>query len=322
MVVLAVVVGALIFWWISTSRSEPEEGGVVFRGFSKDSTATVAFAGQFPAEDADPLVRPLAIDGDGERLYVADGDAGVVIAYSYDGAATDTITIDPAGGAAAFYPVDIAVLSDGRIAIVDASASRVIVVDPESAGEVASFTTADEVPLQPTAIDAADGLVAIADATTAAIRVFEEDGSFVRDIGTEMETPLTFVGGLALDDGLVYVSDSNAGRVLVLDIETGEVDTILEQRFELPRGLTPIRADELAIVEGFGGQVVLFGVESQTQTDVVGNERTEYYEEGGGLTTPEAVFWDSDGERLYVADPSVGRIKVYLVREPGTGAAE
>lgn len=310
---VAVVIGGALALWLLALSNRPLEEGIEFADFSADSTATVVFAGEFPPKERDALFRPLAIDGDGERIFVVESDPGQISVRAYDGALLSTFTVDPAPDAAGFFPIDVAVLDDGRLGLVDGAAPRVVIVDPDDPGDVELL---DEGPamLQPTAIEASAGLIAVADAGDATVRVYDERGGFEAILGGDLQPQLTFVGGMLLGDGVLWVSDSNAGRVIGLDVETGEMLASLQQRFDLPRGLAASLASRIAVVDTFERQVVLFDPLTQEIGDVVGDDRTERFDEGGELSAPESAFWDEAEDRLYVVDPAVGRVKVYGVR--------
>lgn len=310
---VAVVAGGALALWLLLLAGRPLEPGIEFADFSADSTATVVFAGEFPPAEHDPLGRPLAIDGDGERMFVAESDPGQISVREYDGALLATFTVAPAAGAAGFFPIDVAVLDDGRLGIVDSAGARVVFVDPDKPDEVETLQQGPAM-IQPTSIEASGGVIAVADAGDASVRLYNERGGFERKFGQDLQPRLTFVGGMYLADGIVWVSDSNAGRVVALDIKTGEMLTSLQRRFDLPRGLAPSLEARLAVVDTFARQVVLFDPVAQVVVDIVADEATERFDEGGELAAPESAFWDDAEDRLYVVDPAFGRVKVYGVR--------
>lgn len=310
---VVVAVGALALVLLALSN-RPLEEGVEFADFSADSTATVVFAGEFPPLEREPLGRPIAIDGDGERLYVLESDPGQVSVRGYDGALLATFTVEAAPGAAGFFPIDVEVLRDGRLGIVDGASPRVLLVDPDEPDRI-EFLDEGPALLQPTSIEADDEWIAVADAGDGTVRLFSWRGRYEGILGRDLRPPITFVGDTLLDGEVVWVSDSNAGRVIALDIRTGELVTSLQQRFDLPRGLDRALGGRLAVVDTFSRQVVLFDQEQQAAVDIVGDERTERFDEGGELGAPESCFWDDAEDRLYVVDPALGRVKVYGVRE-------
>ncbi len=311
---VAVVFGGALALWLLALSNRPLEEGIDYADFSADSTATVVFAGEFPPLERDPMFRPLAIDGDGERMFVVESNPGQISVRGYDGSLLETFTIPAAQDAPGFFPIDVAVLDDGRLGVVDAAAARVVIVDPD---DPETFELLDEGPamLQPTSIEASGGLIAVADAGDASVRVYDADGGFERVLGRDLQPQLTFVGGMLIDEAVIWIADSNAGRVIGLDPRTGEMITSLQQRFDLPRGIALSLGSRLSIVDTFAREVVLFDPVDQVIADIVANEDTERFDEGGQLDAPESAFWDATEDRLYVVDPGQGRVKVYGVRE-------
>jgi len=304
------VAAAAVLWFVL--RADRHPGQVKLARLSADSTATVGFAGMFPAEDAEGLANPLGIAWDGEALYVAESDAGRIAIFDSEGGVIGTIGIVPGEEATVSYPSAIAVIEDGRLAVVDNASSRVLVVGTAPAEKARVLLTLGgkkNAPSQPTSVAYADGEFFVFDAALAAIRVYDRDGVQTRIIADDLEPPLSFAAGIAITSGRLYVTDSNGGRAVAIDPQTGELDRVFEDRYALPRDIVPLRDDELAVVDTFEQAIFLTDGDGGRITAIDGNTVP-----GGVLASPRGAVWDSTHERLYVTDATLGRVMVYNVR--------
>lgn len=77
-------------------------------------------------------------------------------------------------------------------------------------------------------VAALDGRIYVLDGSVPAVRVYDDEGRHLMDIGAEGDGPGEFRRPDALlvaDDGRVFVRDSNQGRITVFDEEGGFIDT-------------------------------------------------------------------------------------------------
>lgn len=314
-IIVAASVG-LLAWYLMRLGADATQNGVPLIGFSAESTGTVAFAGQFPSIEAPPLGGPRGIDHGGGRLYIAMAEAGAIGVFTEDGANLETITIAPAGGSPVSYPIDVAVISAEKLVVVDTSGNRIVVVDPGNPAAASPLGARDEFSIgQPTAVEYFNGELYVADAADGMIKVFDSSGRPLRAIAAGLEPPITYVGDMHGASGTLWVSDSNAGRVLGLDPETGDIIRSIQMRFDLPRGIVSDAAGRIYIAEAFAGIVRVFDSDGTDMVDTVGDEPIEGFDRGATMTRPEALWWNATESRLYVSDPEQGRIKVYNIRE-------
>lgn len=289
-------------------------GRVRLAQLSEDSTATVGFAGMFPAEDEAALVNPIGIAWDGARLFVAESDAGVVRVFDAEGGQLGSITVPAAEDAPTAYPSVLAI-ADERLAVVDNAGNRVVVLGVESlddAGELFVIGAAGDAPIQPTAIAYAGGEYFVADAADATIKVYDEDGAYQRSLGAALTPQLGFVGALAVVGDRLCVADSNSGRMLVLDPETGEQSSIFSDRYALPRAIGRMGEDRLAVVDAFERAVFITTAEG-ARIDLIDAVTVP----DGALSSPRGIAWLGSDSRLYVTDGGSGRVMVYNVRTEG-----
>jgi len=295
---------------------EATQTGTNLVELSSESTATVGYAGAIPSYEESSLPRPLGLDGDDDYLYVALADAGAVGILEYDGTFEATLAVPVAQGATGSTPVDLTVLSDGRLAVVDTAGTRVLIIDPGAPNEpAASFKGGDGEGRisDPTAIDSFAGMVYVADAVDGSVKEYDESGGFIRAMTFQSPEP-TFIGGLCVSDSTLWVSDSNADRVLAVDLRTGRQTSELKEPLGLPRGIAVTEAGEIMVAETFGRKISVFNPEGTAVVDEFPDSGTENVGEMGLLQAPESVLWDEAAERLYVTDAIDGRIKVYNYR--------
>lgn len=307
-VVLVAVIAGGIWWYLSRPV-----GTVDLKKPAGDATATVSYAGQFPPEDRPALLNPLGIAIEGERLYIAESDAARISVFGLSGEEIGTITLPAAPGAPAAYPADVAVVNPELLAVVDTASQRVVLIasDPEaeSIPVIAGSADMKTAPVQPTAVTASDGEVYVADSATRDIKVYDSDGGFIRSIGRDLKPALTFVGGMCvLGDGL-YVTDSNAGRVLLLDPATGKQIAVFPDSRALPRGIAAGPDDGLLVVDTFSRTVDITSGDGVRVDLIDGQAAGE-----GTLGSPRDVAWDTGDNRAYVTDATSGLIKVYNIR--------
>lgn len=317
--VLGVVAVGAYVWRPSFSRSS--EGELV--SLSEDSTASVGYAGAFPADGSPLLPRPLGIDGDDDRLYVAFGDAAAIGVFDYEGARVGTVTVDPAPQMQTATPVDVAVLDDGRLAVVDTAASRVWLVDPDDAAadQETIGSAGKNAVSKPTAVDAAQGHVYIADAGSASVKEFTEDGGFVRELTFDAPVP-AFIGGLCASGSTLWVSDSNADRVVALDLETGRQKAVLPGPLSLPRGIAIGPEGEVMVAETFARRISAFDSQGTSLVMSFPDDRTETTGDQPRLRAPESLYWSQPESRLYVTDAVEGRIEVFNLRASDEGSGD
>lgn len=307
-IVLVAVVAGLVWWFLSRPV-----GKVELKKPAGDTTATVTYAGQFPPEGRPRLLNPLGIAIEDERLYVAESDAGQISVFGLSGEEIGAITVPVAAGAPAAYPVDVAVVNAEFLAVVDTASQRVVLLaaDPKATAEPTIVGVADKktAPIQPTAVTAADGEIFVADGAAHDIKVYDSDGVFLRSIGADLTPALTFVGGLCiLGDGL-YATDSNAGRVLVLDKNTGDQVVVFSDIRALPRGIAQGPDGGLLVVDTFSRKVDITSGDGVRADGIDGSISGD-----GSLGSPRDVAWSAAEARAYVTDATQGVISVYNIR--------
>jgi len=299
MLLTLLVVAAGVAAWILLEPTAPGRGRLA------------DLAGVFPAEDAPALANPLGIAWDGERLFVAESDAGTVRIFDAEGGDLGAIVLPATGDLPAAYPSVLA-LADSRLAIVDNAANRVIVVAAESADTAEVILTlgaGDDAPRQPTAVAYADGEFFVADAGDGTIGVYGDSGDHLRTLGAELEPALGFVGSIEVVDGQLFIADSNAGRVLVLDAATGEQVAVYGDRYALPRVIDSMDTTHFAVLDAFERAVYIVSP-GGVRLDAIDAESVPE----GPLSSPRGAVWVEGDARLYVTDGGLGRVVVYNVR--------
>lgn len=307
MLVVALVAAAAVWY----SLSLLPEGRVRLRDFSPDSTATVGFAGAFPAEGDPALANPLGIAWDGQTLYVAESDAGRISLFDSRGGALGTIGLVPAEGVAVSYPSSLALVDAERVVVVDNAGRRVIVVSAQPAEEaeiLLEVGSGADAAGQPTGVWYSDGEYYVFDASVSAIRVYDAQGGLDRTIAGDLQPAVAFSTSLYVQDGVLYLVDSNGGRVLAVDPVTGRQQMVFGDRYALPRAVTPVGVGT-AVVDTFD-RAVFFTSASGEGLDVISAATVP----DGPLSSPRGAVWLEDDRRLYVTDVGTGRVMVFNVR--------
>lgn len=302
-----IAIGALT---VFASLPEPLPEGVDLAGYPEGSTDDITYAGRFPAIDQPALKNPLGIDTDGERIYVAESEAGVVAVFTLDGGRLADIPVPAVEGRTDVYVLDVAVIDENRIAVIDSASSRVLLLSSDGPELIAVIGEDSTLPGQPTALAATSEELYVADGETGLVMVFSmEDGGLMRSLGEELAPPLTYPGGMFVGEDGLHVADSNAGRVLVLDTATGDLVRILPDRYALPRGIVSGAGGGEFVVDTFAGFVAavdeegvrLFGTSDVEQAEAV-------------LASPRDVCWIAGNGRMYVTDADAGEVVVYNIR--------
>ncbi len=265
-------------------------------------------AGVLPG-DGGRLANPIGIAWDGKRLYVCESDAGSIAVFDARGVLRGRIEIPSASGATTAYPAAVCVLEGGDVAVVDAAASRVLVVDAGSFGEadVVREIGVQAGLSQPTALASSSGRLYVADASDGTIKVFDGGEKPVAVLGADLKPRLTFVTGMAVADSSLFVVDSNAGRVVELDAATGSLLGSVPARFTLPRGVATLGDGRVAVADAFERRIAVFFEGRQTGSIDASSVP------GAPLGSLRGLAWDEERGRLFATDARSGSVGAYDV---------
>jgi DNA-binding beta-propeller fold protein YncE len=257
----------------------------------------------------------IAVTPDGERIFVAEGGGQrLVKVFSREGRPTAQLA-PPGSTPGTRNPAHLAAGDDGRLFAVDRGRAAV---------DIYSRSLEWEAMWQPRALETLgawlpNGIAFGPDNRVYITEIGRQEHSVLvldRDSGTLLqvlsrnsgvEGGLDFPVQAAADqDGRVYISDGNGGRVLAISpsgvsLVGGSADAAIG----LPRGLT-VSGQKLFVADASTQRVLVFATADRpTFLHAFGDEDSDE-----GLAYPNAVAVDRTG-RVYVADRGNDRVQVW-----------
>lgn len=277
-----------------------------------NSAITANVAGTLPAEGEEPMQEPAGIAIHGNRVYVADSEAGLVRIFDRYGQGKGRIVL-PAQDDTVSRPGALVFADENRLAIVDGGQNRVVVVDAradEKAEVLFVLGDSDEgtAPLRPVAVAYAAGEYYVIGSAEAGVRVYDAEGEPVREVQLDPENHIEYPGGLLVADGTIWVTDTKSGRVFGFSAETGEAAGEWPDTYTVPRGMALV-GNGFAVADVLGQAVFVCDAEG-VRTHALGGETVADL----SFALPEAVAWDAVKSRLYVADSAGENVVVLNVR--------
>jgi DNA-binding beta-propeller fold protein YncE len=271
----------------------------------------------FAAYDLDkPL--GIAVSADGSRIYVTQTGGG-----------QETVVLDGKGNRVGELkpPTEVSTRASqlyvavdpltGDVYATDRSAGRVYIYAADGTYRGVLAPNPDPGPWQPLGITFdQSGNVYISDAGGAfqSVRKLDRTGNVVLTIGAA--GMLSFPNGIAVDKaGVIYVTDSNNGRLLVFDPAGTKLGLVQRGpatgELSLPRGIAIDDQNHLYVVDAVGQGVQVY--RPMGSGDLAPRYVAKFGREGtvdGTFEFPNGVAVDARG-RVYVADWNNDRIQVW-----------
>lgn len=257
----------------------------------------------------------IAVNADGSRIYATQtvGEPAVLV---FDSRGQTIATIRPPDSAIDHVFVYVAVEPrSGDVYVTDRPAAVIHVYSSE--GE---YRRTVECPpglnaWQPLGVSfAPDGGMLVTDAGTGQVHEFAPDGSLRRTIGSVGQ--FNFPNAAIVDAaGTIYVSDSNNGRLILLDPNGNQIGVLRRGPYEgdlgMPRGLATDDRGRIYVVDATDQSVKVYRpvAEAAGQLTFVGRFGVHGTNDGA-FRFPNAVATDARG-RIYVADWNNDRVQVW-----------
>ncbi|MBI4493292.1 MAG: hypothetical protein HY690_10940 [Chloroflexi bacterium] len=244
-----------------------------------------------------PIPRePMAVAAlEGGDLLVADAGLGQVHRYG-----SNRQLLRSYGEGRLRYPVGLAVAEDGRAWVADLWQRRVFRLD--LAGNSLEAVPPEPSGYQgPVGLAYRQGLLYLTDVARHQVLVLSPDGGLVRAIGTgrgKESGEFAYPNGVwVAEDGEVFVSDSNNGRIQVFDAEGRFQRTLQPHRLLQPRGLVQDSRGRLHVADTQANDIAVLDPAGH----ILGR-----YGTGEELASPTGLALR--GQVLYVADRGNGRV--------------
>jgi len=252
----------------------------------------------------------VAVTPRGDRIYVTEsGGERLIKVFDRDGNLLISFkTPEENLGRAPVYP---AVGPDGRVYISERRYHTVYIYDAEGnlQGELSPPTGEDF--WSPLGLTFTDDRLYITDVTKDEHRIliYDLDGTFQMAFGKEGKKPgeFWFPNAVEVDQqGRIYVSDSNNGRVQVFDAQ-GQL-LLAVRGFNLPRGMAIDSMGRLYVVDTVGQVVRVYDTINEPLRPLF--EFGDFGISDGEFNYPNDIAVDLTG-RLYIADRENNRIQVW-----------
>ncbi len=139
------------------------------------------------------------------------------------------------------------------------------------------------------------------------INVYDPNGKYLYHIGKQGAKPgeLTLPVGIAVDAGLIYVTEPTLGRIQVFKSNGEYSHTLLENANETPVGIRMTEEGTILYTDVRNSRIV--------EVDLQGNEIVTFGKAGDGegeFQYPNDLEIDKNN-RIYVSDSNNGRIQVF-----------
>lgn len=307
---LLVIFAALVIWYLLNRKPLSELPGL---NEAKPPAYKTSIYG---------VTAPLgvAVSPDGSRIYATQSGAKPA-AFVFDRDGKKLAELKPPSRPVGYHvPVYLAVNpTNGDVYVGDRAAGAIYIYDASGAYLSTFAPKGDLGAFSPLGLAVAkDGTLYVADALSDKpaghrILVFGKDGSLVKTLGKgELNYPNAIVAGT---HGEIYVSDSNNGRVVVID-SSGKVTSVLARGIGdgdlgLPRGMAIDDSGRLFVVDTTDHMVRLFTVgSSPTAAPSYVASFGDQGREDGQFMFPNGLATDTRG-RVYITDRDNNRIQVW-----------
>ncbi len=266
------------------------------------------------------LQRPQAGMVTSGRVLVTDVSRQAVAVFD-EKEGTFSFWEDAAPGQRFLVPIALAEGPNKEIFVTDSKLGFVARLN-ESGEPLAPFG-ADELD-HPTGIarDPERGWVYVADTHEHAIKIFNDEGVFLRSFGIKGDGEGNFNSPTHLDfkAGKLYVSDTLNARVQLFDRDGNFIKTfgrrgLFVGNMPRPKGITVDNNGLIYVVESFHDYLLIFSSEGEFLMPIGGSGRGI-----GQFYLPSGV-WNDNNNKVYVADMFNGRVVVFeFLGEMGHGS--
>ncbi len=244
------------------------------------------------------------------RVFVTDVSRAAV--YVFDQVRGELLIWEMAGAGLRFRtPLGIIPGPENQILVVDADLARVVRLNSRGKPQGAF---GGEVLKRPVGIarDAERGHIYVSDSQAHNIKVFDDNGKFLREIGHRGEGLGEFNAPtyLTFSQGRLYVTDTLNARVQIFDREGKPLRSLGRRGLFLgdmprPKGVATDSERNIYVVESYYDHLLIFNDKGEFLLPIggTGNRIGEFYLPAG--------VWTDERDRVYVADSFNGRIMVF-----------
>jgi len=304
-------IAGILFYSLSNYRD-----GEADKGLPSDKNKP-AFVTSISGENEGRLNNPLNVAVADNLIYIADSGNGRISVFSQTGVFKNSI--NPAPDTQTAYPFSVTTDRKRRIylTLTAGAENKIMVFDangrflyrfPEGISAASDYI----VPGKPVAIFSANEKVYVTDVVDQDVKVYDLDGKLITKFGRPGTAKGEFLypnGVTADDDGYIYVSDSNNGRVQVFN-EKGEFSHLFvapeNTPMALPRGIAIDKLGRVHVVDTFKHQVFVFGKKGEFLFSY-----GKFGAKEDGLSYPNGIAIDSKTGKIYIADKMNNRISVW-----------
>jgi DNA-binding beta-propeller fold protein YncE len=258
------------------------------------------------------LQRPNSVFADEFKVYVTDRYNSYGRVFVFDRGARTVTILDQAQGVTLLNPSGIVVDAAGIIFVADAQQGRVFGYDLQGRNLYAIGKKGDLLHPAGLAVDKKRNRLYVADAQAHVVKVFDNMGMFLYDVGTtsgpgELKYPVA----VALDrTGSVYVLDGRRKRVVIYGVDGSYL-----RSFGLTGDAPAAPLKPLGLAVDAEGRVLVTD-EASSNVLVYDTKGTLVFTWGktgqlvGDFWLPAGIFID-DRDRIYVADQMNSRVQEF-----------
>ena len=261
------------------------------------------------------LVRPYGVVSQGDRIYVADTNGGLVMVF--DEKTRKVSYLGDKGKEKLLMPIGIAAGPDGAIYVSDVKAKLIQVYDQTGklkmtiGGKKDAFQNPAGL-----AINAKLGRIYVADSQAHAIKAFTLKGEYLFEFGKRGsgDGEFNFPSNIAINrsTGVVYVSDTQNFRVQAFDQDGKFLSTFGDLgdgpgKFARPKGIGVDTDGHIYIDDAAFANFQIFDEMGQILL-VIGGPSSEG--EPGTFLSPAGLYVD-EKDRIYVTDAVTRSVQIF-----------